>query len=462
MKFAQTPTPPQTTHFTQDLPSHHKITPPAAGVLLELRQFGAAFGQKVVLGALSLKIPELGTVILLGPSGTGKSTLLRTLAGLSCASPSFRTWGEVFYNGEVLSDKERPELVAQSVQLMMSSVLDNVVVNLSERSQLTRIQQRELAYRLLKHAGLDELCSRLDELVVNLPLALQRHLAILRQVVSRPRLLCIDEPTTGLNDEESTRLLTYIREEATRRALLVTLHNQRHARFLGGMGVLLAGGYIQEQQEIPALFDSPISHAAREFVRTGSCAVASPGTPIEELDDSLPPPKPLPKAAMHHASSASGPRGFLWLKRNQLAGTPKPGVFFEKEYDLKALQRVGVTTLITLLEDHLDEERLKPFGLRSIWEPIKDMHAPTIEQGIRICETIEHLIADHEVIAVHCLAGMGRTGTILAAYLIWEGQSALDALETARSIEPRWVQSQVQVEFLTAFEQAITKKSCQN
>lgn len=426
--------------------------------MLELRNFGAAFGQKVVLGEISLEIPESGAVILLGPSGTGKSTLLRTLAGINYASPSFRTWGEAFYNGEILSDRERPELVAQSAQLMMSSILDNVVVNLFERSQLTRAQQRELATRLLKHAGLEELCSKLDDLVVSLPLALQRHIAVLRQVVARPRLLCIDEPTTGIsNEEECTRLLTYLKEESTRRALLVTLHNQKHARFLGGTGILLAGGYIQEQQPIPDLFDAPISQAARDFARTGSCSVASPGTPSEELDDSLPPPKPLPKAAFH-ASSAAGPRGFLWLKRNQLAGTPKPGVFFEKEYDLKALQRVGVTTLITLLEDHLDETLLEPFGLKSIWEPIKDMHAPTIEQGKRICDLIEHLIADHEVVAVHCLAGMGRTGTILAAYLIWEGQSALDALETVRSIEPRWVQSQVQVDFLSAFEQALTEK----
>lgn len=452
------PTPPQTADFTRDNHTPRQVTLPNAGILLELRNFGAAFGQKVVLGEISLAIPEVGAVVLLGPSGTGKSTLLRTLAGINYASPSFRTWGEAFYNGEVLSDAERPELVAQSAQLMMSSILDNVVVNLSERSQLTRAQQRELVLRLLKHAGLDELCPKLDDLVVSLPLALQRHLAILRQVVAHPRLLCIDEPTTGLNDVESMRLLAYIKQEAARRALLVTLHNQKHARFLGGIGVLLAGGYIQEQQMIPTLFDAPISQAARDFARTGSCSVASPNTPKEELDDSLPPPKPLPPAALHFGNSAAGPRGFLWLKRNQLAGTPKPGVFFEKEYDLKALQRVGITTLITLQEEHLDEERLKPFGLKSIWEPIKDMHAPTIEQGLRICDTIEHLIAEHEVIAVHCLAGMGRTGTILASYLIWEGQCALDALETVRSIEPRWVQSQVQVDFLTAFEQALTKK----
>ena len=127
------------------------------------------------------------------------------------------------------------------------------------------------------------------------------------------------------------------------------------------------------------------------------------------------------------------------------------------EYDLKALQGVGITTLLTLTENALDETRLTPFGIRSIWEPIPDMAPPTIEQGIRLCQKIEQLIADKEVIAVHCRAGMGRTGTVLAAYLIWEGSGALDALEDARRIEPRWVQSQEQVEFLKQFEVAVVK-----
>jgi len=439
-------------------PRHNSnAVPSIPEALLELRSFGVAFGKKIVLCDISLVIPEQGAVILLGPSGTGKSTLLRTLAGLSAANPSFRKWGNAFYRGAELSNQERPELVAQSAKLMMSSVLENIVVNLPERNQLTRAMQRELAYRLLKHAELPELCDRLDEPVVNLPPALQRHLAILRQVASGPRLLCIDEPTTGLTDAESARLLAYLREEATRRALLVVLHNQKHARLLGGTAVLIAGGEVQEQQPIPQIFDKPISAVAREFARSGTCTVASPGTPLEYLDDSVPPPKPLPKAALKYSGSAAGPRGFLWLKRSRLAGTPAPGVYFNMEYDLKALQRVGVTTLITLTETALDESRLAPFGLKSIWEPIPDMEAPSIEQGIRLCQKIEQLFIQHEVVAVHCRAGLGRTGTVLAAYLTWKGQSGLDALETVRRIEPRWVQSQTQIEFLEAFESAVAK-----
>lgn len=433
-------------------------TPLDPDALLELHGFGAAFGKKVILCEISFTMQEMGTTVLLGPSGTGKSTLLRTLAGLSSATPSFRQWGSAFYRGSALEDgDERPELVAQSAQLMMSSVAENVVFNLPERNQLTRLDQRDLAVRLLTRAGLTELVDKLDDSVVSLSLAQQRHLAILRQAASGPRLLCIDEPTTGLGEDESMRLLQYIKEESERRAILVVLHNQRHARVLGGEAVLMAGGYIQERQPIPQIFENPQSPCGKEFARNGTCTVASPDANPEELDESIPPPPPLPKAALKYARSAGGPRGFLWLKQGRLAGTPVPGVYFDMDYDLKALKRVGVTTLFSLTENQLDDERLAPFGIKAVWEPIPDMEAPSIEQGVRICRRIDELLANDEVIAVHCRAGLGRTGTVLAAHLIWEGYGALEALEAVRSIEPRWVQSQPQVDFLEAFADARAK-----
>lgn len=430
-----------------------------AAPILALYGFGVAIGEKIILAEVDLEVPERGAVTLMGPCGTGKSTLLRTLAGFNDANPSLRMWGEAYYLGARLTMVERPALVGQNARLMMSSVLENIVHQLPERSNLSIGKQRSLAKRLLARAGIPELGDSLDELVVNLPLAIQRHLSILRQTVAGPRLLCIDEPTTGLDEQDSYRLLDYLREEAKNRALLVVLHNQQYARHLGGQAVLLAGGRVQEHQHVDAFLESPLSIPAREFVRSGTCTVASPDAVLEELDEATPPPRPLPDAARSYVSDAFGPRGFLWLKKGVLAGTPLPGVFHDVEYDLQALKRVGVTTLVTLTESPMDREILARHGISNIWEPIPDMHAPTMDQAKLLCQRLEESARDGETVAVHCYAGLGRTGTVLAATLIWEGMGALDALETVRRIEPRWVQSDAQVTFLEEFAHLVANRA---
>jgi atypical dual specificity phosphatase len=148
----------------------------------------------------------------------------------------------------------------------------------------------------------------------------------------------------------------------------------------------------------------------------------------------------------------------LWLKKGQLAGTPRPGVFHDIEYDLQALKRVGVTKLMTLTERAPEVEEMKEFGIGNVWSPIPDMRAPSIEQAVEICQRIDTMMEHQEVVAVHCRAGLGRTGTVLAAYLIWEGSTALSALETVRKVEPRWVQSDEQVTFLESFAQTMAER----
>ncbi len=425
--------------------------------VLSLQGFGVAFGEKVVLSSVDMMVQERKVTVLLGPSGTGKSTLLRTLAGFNDANPNLRTWGVAEYLGQPISDEERPALVSQSARLMMASVLENIVHELPERRSLSPMQQRELAKRLLKSAGLDELVSRLDDEVIHLTLAQQRHLAIMRLAATSTRLLCIDEPTTGLEESEAQRLLDYIAAESARRAVLVVLHNQSHALSLDGNVVLLAGGIVQASGETETFFKAPANDVAKSFVRTGSCSVPAPDADPETLDPQSPPPPPIPQAAKEFMSDSFGPRGFLWLKKGILAGTPRPGVFHDIHYDLKALKRVGVTCLVTLTERAPETEEMSEYGIGNIWSPIPDMAAPSLTQALDLCRKIEQSLQDEQVVAVHCRAGLGRTGTILAAYLIWEGREALDALETVRRVEPRWVQSEEQAVFLEKFATALSE-----
>ena len=417
--------------------------------LLELRGFGVAFGERTILSDVTLSVPETGIITLLGPAGTGKSTLLRTLAGFNNSNPSLRTWGEVIYAGHPLGESEQPALVSQSAKLMISSLFENIVSALPERSSLTPAHQRELTARLLAGAGLGTLTDRLDEAVVRLPLSVQRHVAILRQVAASPKLLCIDEPTTGLPEAECELLLDYIHKESQRRAILIVLHNQAQARRLGGDIVLLAGGMVQEAQSSNGFFGTPQSAAGREFVRMGTCCVPSPDANPEELDANATAPAPVPQRKV--VNQSFGPRGFLWLKRGVLAGTPRPGIFFDLRYDLDALKRVGITALVSLTQTPVEEDVCAEYGIKCQRSPIPDMGAPSIQQATAICEAMDRMIDDDDVVAVHCRAGLGRTGTVLASYLIWEGADALSALETVRRIEPRWVQSEQQTAFLEEF-----------
>jgi len=430
--------------------------------LLSLRKFGIAFGDKIVLRSVDLDIPETGCFVLMGPAGTGKSTLLRTLCGINEAVANMRTWGEAIYAGAPLGDADRPSLVAQNARLMLSGVLENIMYELPERNSLTLQQQRDLAKRLLIVAGLEELAQRLDAPVVGLPLATQRHLAIMRTAAANPRLLCIDEPTTGLNDDESLALLSYVKFLAERHAVLIVLHNQQEARQLDGYAALLAGGWIQEACTNNRFFNQPESKVTQEFVSNGNCTVPSPNSKAEELDEfaDYPTPPPMLDEATHYISDAYGPRGFLWLKKGLLAGTPKPGVVVDEEFDLKALQRVNIRVLISLTEERFDPELLNRYGIEGWWMPITDMDAPSINEAIGMCARVSERIARQEAIAYHCKAGLGRTGTMLAAQLIWEGSTALDALEKARRIEPRWVQSERQVQFLQEFASAVSKPGC--
>lgn len=346
---------------------------------------------------------------------------------------------------------------------MMSSILENVVVNLPERHTLDKNQQIDVTKRLLEQANLEELIDRLDDNVIDLSLGLQRHLAILRTAVANPKLLCIDEPTTGLEDDYVDTLLKYISEVSEKCAVITILHNQEHAKKLNGMVALLAGGWIHECSADNDFYNAPKSKAAKQFVKSGSCPFVGPEVDEEALQYmdmtlvDLPPT--LPKEAKQYVSDALGPRNFIWLKKGILAGTPQPGIVADIDYDLKALQRVGVTKLITLLEKELDTEPMDQYGIENLWFPIDDMHAPEIDEAINWCQRVEKFMADGEVVAYHCKAGMGRTGTMLTAQLIWEGQPALEALEAARKIEPRWVQSETQIKFLEDFWKSINSNN---
>lgn len=429
---------------------------------LQLRGFGLAYNDRVVLRAIDLDVPAQGCTALLGPAGTGKSSLLRTLAGYNDNNPHLRVWGQALYRNAERAPDNQPSLVVQNARLLVSTVLDNLLGGLPDRSRLTRPQQLDRLRQITSEVQQSWVMDCLHTSVLDLTLVQQRVISILREFLGRPALLMLDEPTTGLNEPEADALADFIDSITDRQAVLVVLHHLRLTRRLARHVVLIASGETQESASTERFFEHPQSESARQFIRTGSC----PEYPLAEDADAhdglndLPPRGPANPMTLF--SAASGPRGFAWLLPGQLAGTPWPGLIRETDDDLMALRNVGVTRLVSLTERAFPEALAARFGIRCACLPISDMQAPTLTQAAALCCDIDRWLHAGEVVALHCKAGLGRTGTLLATYWLWRGngrRSAAESIDRVRHLDTAMIQSPSQTAFLSDFAEFLGRQA---
>ncbi|MGO9644315.1 MAG: dual specificity protein phosphatase 23 [Candidatus Bathyarchaeia archaeon] len=133
------------------------------------------------------------------------------------------------------------------------------------------------------------------------------------------------------------------------------------------------------------------------------------------------------------------PDNFSWLDPSKLAGSARP----ENERELEGLKKLGIKAIVSLTEDPLDLE-VDRLGFDYLSSPITDFEAPSQDQLGEIIQFIEDSISESKPVLVHCAAGKGRTGTVLAAYLVYHGKSAEEAINQVRAMRPGSIEMPVQ------------------
>jgi atypical dual specificity phosphatase len=136
----------------------------------------------------------------------------------------------------------------------------------------------------------------------------------------------------------------------------------------------------------------------------------------------------------------SAPHGFSWIKRPLLAAMGRPSA----AEDFAWLRDHGIQVLLSLTEEPPRRDWVNDAGLMVFHVPIVDMEAPTQEQLKRCLSAIDRAHEQNMGVAIHCTAGLGRSGTVLAAWFARQGLSAQNAIARVRRLRPGSIETEEQ------------------
>ncbi|MBW4695450.1 MAG: ABC transporter ATP-binding protein [Lyngbya sp. HA4199-MV5] len=246
-----------------------------AEALIELKGVSKAFGKNVVLDAVDLTIYRGEALAIIGPSGTGKSTILRIIAGLTAPDA-----GEIYIQGQrrkgLIEDAQDPigiGMVFQQAALFDSLTVDqNVGFLLYEHSRLSRRRIRDLVVKRLEMVGLANVGDRYPS---ELSGGMRKRVSFARAIMANPdnprdtpEVLLYDEPTAGLDPVASTVIEDLVRQlqcvEAGCSTYVMVTHQQSTIRRTADRVIFLYQGNVQWEGSVEAV-DTTDNPLIRQF-----------------------------------------------------------------------------------------------------------------------------------------------------------------------------------------------------
>ncbi len=236
--------------------------------LLTVSHLTKRFGDLEVLRDISFEVHQGEVISLIGPSGTGKSTLLRALNMLEPP-----TSGEIRVNGEVITAKGYPlhkmrqkiGMVFQSFNLFdHMTVLENITDAPIQLLHLSEAQAKEEAMALLKQVGMAQ---KADAYPSELSGGQKQRVAIARALAMHPEVILFDEPTSALDPTMVGEVLSVIRQLAkSGLTMLIVTHEMRFARDVSTRIFFMNEGIIYEDGTPEQIYDHPVHSATKAFV----------------------------------------------------------------------------------------------------------------------------------------------------------------------------------------------------
>ena len=238
-------------------------------VLFEIKDLQKKFGSLTVFDGLSETICKGDVVVIIGPSGGGKSTFIRCLNLLE--QP---TAGKIYFEGEDITAKgfdvnrhrQKVGMVFQQFNLFNNlTVLENITISLTKVKKQSEEESKEKALKLLKRVGLEDKANAYPS---QLSGGQKQRIAIVRALAMEPDVLLFDEPTSALDPElvgEVLRIMQKLAEEG--KTMVVVTHEMGFARHVSSHVIFLHQGKIEEEGHPDELFGNPKSPRLQQFLK---------------------------------------------------------------------------------------------------------------------------------------------------------------------------------------------------
>ncbi|SNT74959.1 amino acid ABC transporter ATP-binding protein [Paracoccus seriniphilus] len=239
---------------------------------IEISGLTKRFGQNTVLNQIELCLKPGERVAIIGPSGTGKSTLLRSLNFLDAPDEGRITLGDLTVDAakasktDILALRRRTAFVFQNYALFANKTArQNIMEGLTTVRGWSAEKARERANQILERIGLAD---RGDSYPSALSGGQQQRVGIGRAMALEADLMLFDEPTSALDPEWVGEVLDLIRAIADgRQTMLIVTHEMQFAREIADRVVFMEGGRIVEQGPPDQIFGNPRDDRTRAFLR---------------------------------------------------------------------------------------------------------------------------------------------------------------------------------------------------
>ena len=235
--------------------------------MIKVEGLRKSYGDNEVLKGIDVTIAEQEVVVVIGPSGGGKSTFLRCLNYLEVPTAGSITFDGIPLNGEANINEVRKEvgMVFQRFNLFPHmTVMDNLIL----APMIVRHEKKEEAVEKAK-LYLDKvgLLNKVDAYPGSLSGGQQQRVAIARALCMKPKAMLFDEPTSALDPEMINEVLDVMKNLAQEgMTMVVVTHEMGFAREVGDRILFLDGGKILEQGDPTEFFAHPKNERARTFL----------------------------------------------------------------------------------------------------------------------------------------------------------------------------------------------------